>query len=98
MNANVAHTELARPLDERYTNVGAIEFEAEALRTPLRVALPGSDGVAVECILHELERGYFRASIRHHHGVEEEPVSAFHAVDQNSHSICLFKREWVVFG
>ena len=98
MDANVAHAELARPFDERYANVGAVEFEAAAFRAPLRVALPGRDGVAVDRILHELERGHFWAGIRHHHGVEKEPMSAFHPVNQNSYSICLLERKWVVLG
>ena len=91
MDANIVHAELARPFDEGYANLGAVEFESYATRSPLRVALPGCDGVTVDCILHELERGHFWASIRHHHGVEEKSVSTFHAVDQNSHSICLFE-------
>src|SRR4029077_13643887 len=91
MDANVTHAKLARPFDERYANIGAVKFEAAALRAPLRVALPGRDGVAIDRILHELERGHFWASIRHHHGVEEEPFSAIHAIDENSHSICLFE-------
>ena len=48
MDADIAHAELARPFDERYANVGAVEFEAAAFRAPLRVALPGRDGVAID--------------------------------------------------
>ena len=81
MDANVAHAELARPFDEGYANVGAVKFEAAAFRSPLRVALPGRNGITVDCILHELERGHFWASIGHHHGVEKESVSALHPVN-----------------
>jgi hypothetical protein len=81
MNANVAHAELARAFDKRYANLGAVEFEAAALRALLRVALPGRYGVAIDGILHELEWGHFWASIRHHHGVEKEPVSALNPVN-----------------
>lgn len=56
MDANVAHAELARPFDERYSDVGAVKFEAATFRAPLRVALPCRDGVAIDRILHELER------------------------------------------
>src|SRR5215467_4767248 len=67
MYANVAHAELARPFDERHA--GLSSSKPNALRTPLRVALPGRDGVTVDRILHELERGHVWASIGHHHGV-----------------------------
>jgi hypothetical protein len=75
MNANVAHAELARAFDKRCANLGAVEFEAAAFRALLRVAL------AIDGILHELEWGHFWASIRHHHGVEKEPVSALNPVN-----------------
>ena len=48
MNADVAHAELARSLDERNADVGAVKLEAlGAVRAPLRVALPGLDRVAI---------------------------------------------------
>ena len=43
MDADVAHAELARPLDEWDANVGTVECKAAAVRAPLRVALPGCD-------------------------------------------------------
>ena len=98
MDADVAHAEFARTLDERYSNIGAVKFEAAAVRAPLRIALPGRDRVAIDSILHELERGHFWAAIRHHHGVEKKPVSALHPINENSHPICLIERKWVVLG
>src|SRR5262245_50453321 len=97
MDANVAHAECARPFDERYADVGAVKLKADALRTPLRVALPGRDGIAVCRILHELKRRQLWTRIRHHHSVEEEAMSTLHAVNQNSDTVCLLERKWVSF-
>src|SRR5262245_63895782 len=90
MDANIAHAELACPLDEGNPNVGTVELETAAARAPLRVALPGRDGIAVDRILHELERGHLLTGIRHHHGVEKEPMSALDAVDASSSESGLF--------
>src|SRR5262245_21214296 len=97
MDANVAYAERARPFTERYADVRPIKFKTDALRTPLRVALPGRDGIAVDRILHELKRSHLRTRVRHHHGVEEESMSTLHAVNQNSNPVCLLERKWVSF-
>src|SRR5262249_38784440 len=98
VDANVAHAELTCPFYERYSNVGAVKFEADAFRTPLRVALPGLDWVAIDRILHELERGHLRAGIRNYQGVEEQPIGASHLIDENANAICFFERKWIVLG
>ena len=94
MNADVAHTQRTRLFDEGDADRGVVELPTDALRAPLGVALPCFDRVAAGCVFHELER-IRRGRIGHNHGVEEEPVGTLHALDESTHAVGLFEREWV---
>ena len=98
VDADVVDAERARLLDERDADVRAVQLPAHALRPPLRVALPGGDRVARDRILHELQRLDLRPAVRHHHGMQEQPVGALHPLDQHPHALGLLERERIALG
>ena len=89
VHADDLDAEPARLLDEADADV-VVEEEARAVRSPLRVGLPGADAELLLQPRHVLD---VAGLVGIHAAVDQEPVVALHAVDDAAHVVGRFDLE-----
>ena len=94
MDADGAHPKRARLLDERNSDRRVVELEADPVRAPLGVALPGRDRIAPDRLRHQLERPD-RGGVGDHHGMQEKAMRPCHLLDQHAHPLGLLERQGI---